>query len=162
MFGQANFKTIYQTRFNFKYLGLHIVNTFKSTHKPVIFFDGHCGLCNYVVDFVIINDPNQSFYFAPLQGRTAKNVLGNSRPDLLMLDTIVVSTEKGFFTKSDAAFFVLSKLKGPIKFVLIFKFLPKFIRDLGYDFIAKHRYLFFAKKTECRLPTQSQKSLFLD
>ncbi|MGD9856799.1 MAG: thiol-disulfide oxidoreductase DCC family protein, partial [Planctomycetaceae bacterium] len=37
---------------------------------PIVFFDGVCGLCSRVVDFVMARDPQGVFRFAPLQGQT--------------------------------------------------------------------------------------------
>ncbi|MFN9955599.1 MAG: thiol-disulfide oxidoreductase DCC family protein, partial [bacterium] len=43
--------------------------------KNVIFFDGVCGVCNRVVDFVMSIDDDDEFMFSPLQGEFAKKVL---------------------------------------------------------------------------------------
>ena len=41
----------------------------------LLFFDGVCGLCNWVVDFTLPRDSNLNFYFSPLQGETAARLL---------------------------------------------------------------------------------------
>ena len=38
----------------------------------VVFFDGVCGLCNCLVEFVLSRDRRGAIRFAPLQGETAK------------------------------------------------------------------------------------------
>jgi len=43
--------------------------------KPIIFFDGVCHLCNASVDFILRADRHRRFTFAPLQGKTAAELL---------------------------------------------------------------------------------------
>jgi len=42
---------------------------------PIIFFDGVCGICNKFVDIILKSDKNEIFFFAPIQGETAKRIL---------------------------------------------------------------------------------------
>ncbi len=44
--------------------------------QPILFFDGVCGLCNRTVDFVLQEDRDRRFLFAPLQGETFKGKAG--------------------------------------------------------------------------------------
>ena len=44
--------------------------------KPILFFDGVCGLCNRFVDFMLRADSQDLFRYAPLQGETARRMLG--------------------------------------------------------------------------------------
>ena len=44
-------------------------------NKPVIFFDGVCGMCNTFINLIIRIDRKQTFLFAPLQGSTARDLL---------------------------------------------------------------------------------------
>jgi len=43
--------------------------------KPILFFDGVCGLCNRFVDFMLRADSQDLFRYAPLQGETARRLL---------------------------------------------------------------------------------------
>ena len=43
--------------------------------RPILFYDGVCGLCNRFVQFVLRRDPNAVFRFAPLQSALAASVL---------------------------------------------------------------------------------------
>ena len=43
---------------------------------PILFFDGVCGLCNRFVDFMLKADSRNRFLYAPLQGETARSLLG--------------------------------------------------------------------------------------
>ena len=39
--------------------------------NPVLLYDGVCGLCNYLVQFVLQHDADTHFSFAPLQSEYA-------------------------------------------------------------------------------------------
>lgn len=126
---------------------------------PIIFFDGVCGLCNHSVDWVITHDQRGQFFFAPLQGETAKKML----PDKFTndLSTIVLYYEGKIYTKSDAIILITTKLQGPIKIFTLLKFVPVIIRNFFYDLVAKFRYRLFGKKQTCRLPLAHEKKFFL-
>lgn len=95
--------------------------------------------------------------FASLQGRSAREILGH-----VELDTIVYYRKSQLLTKSDAALALCLELSMPWRALLIFKIVPKVVRDKMYDFIAKHRYQLFGKKETCRLPGEQERSRFLD
>jgi len=126
----------------------------------IIFFDGVCNLCNGFVDFLIKRNKQNLFKFASLQGSTAKSYLDEST--LNELKTVVVYYDGKILKKSDAILIIFKKL-GPFWCLLyLFKPIPRFLRDLIYDFIAQNRYRLFGKKDTCRLPTEQEKSYFLD
>ncbi len=129
--------------------------------KPIIFFDGHCNLCNGAVNFIIDKDKNKKFLFASLQSLEARDTLGNIHSS--QFDTIIVLTDKGYkLERSSAALFIANNLKGWPKLLLVFKILPKFFRDWLYNLIAKYRYSVFGKRNTCRVPTPDLKERFLD
>lgn len=125
--------------------------------QKIVFFDGVCNLCNGVVDFLIRHNRDQSLMFASLQGRSAREILGHVK-----LDTIVYYRKSQLLTKSDAALALCMELSLPWRALLIFKVVPKVVRDKIYDFIAEHRYQLFGIKETCRLPSAQEKSRFLD
>jgi len=128
-------------------------------NQDIIFFDGICGLCNKFIDFILRHDKGNKFLFSTLQGETAKKLL--PLPITKDLESVVF-IENGFiYYKSGAALRILTKLGGIWKIMKVFLFVPKFVRDLVYDFIAKNRYNLFGKKETCRLPTPEEKTKFL-
>jgi predicted DCC family thiol-disulfide oxidoreductase YuxK len=126
----------------------------------IIYFDGICNLCNGFVDFVVSQDSLNTFYFAPLQGATAKKQLN---PQDLGLDTVVLSIDGDILKKSQAVLHIFKELGLFLKIVsFVGNCLPTVFCDLIYDFIAKNRYRFFGQKETCRLPTAVERSRFLD
>ena len=106
--------------------------------KHIIFFDGECILCNGFVDLLLRVDRQNKFFFASLQGSTAKNTLSASQ--LHEMKTIVYyKNSQESYTKSTAVIEILTNLGGPWKALNILRIIPRFISDMVYDLIAKYR-----------------------
>ena len=131
--------------------------------KYLILFDGVCNLCNSSVQFVMKHDKDNRFIFTSLQGKTAENIIENFNIDTTKIDSILLFTpEEELFHKSTAALKIAHRLKFPINLMSVFFILPKFLRDIVYDFIAKNRYKWFGKRESCYMPTPELTSKFLD
>ena len=140
--------------------------------QTIVFFDGYCGLCNGVVDFMIDRDHERRLRYSPLQGETAKTLLSESeRTDL---DTVIVarrtfesadspaSLKLEKYRKSEAVFVALREL-GPTYKTLadLGQVFPEFVRDTVYDLIAKNRFTLFGRRETCRAPSKEERTLFL-
>lgn len=128
--------------------------------SPILFFDGKCSLCNKSVDFFIEKDKGQLIRYAPLQGTTAKELLDYTY--IQDLNTVVFYQNEIIYTKSEAIIRALIVLGPKYALTSIFLIIPGFIRDILYNLISKNRYRFWGKRETCRLPSQSEKKLFLD
>ena len=133
----------------------------KSNNKStILFFDGVCSLCNGLVDWVIRNETTHSLHFASLQGMTAQALL--TPDDREGLETLIVWQEGQKLIRSDAVIFVLQKMGGIFAgLALVFKIIPRFVRNWVYDFVARHRYQWFGKRNSCRVPTPAEKDRLL-
>lgn len=127
----------------------------------ILFFDGVCGLCNGLVDFIIKIDHQKNIYYAPLQGEEAQKILGEKIRSLPDYDTVYFKDELGLHKKSTAILRLLYTLGGWWKLSAFALIIPKFLRDLIYDYVAKNRYKFFGKKETCRLPSSEERQQFL-
>lgn len=115
--------------------------------KYIIFYDGTCGFCTRSITFVVKRDHKKIFYYAPLQGITAKKELEgeldlNNLPDTLVL-VEKDETSKKVLIRSKAVFRILWLLGGFWKILGAFSFLPSFLIapfDLGYRLVAKYRH----------------------
>lgn len=131
-----------------------------SAQKPVILFDGVCGLCNRFVDFTLRIDRRHVFLFSPLQGKFAAHQLSS---DLTFnLRSIVVIEEGKIHMRSDAVIYICRRIGGIWSFASVFLLVPRFIRDAVYDFIANNRYRWFKKRDSCRLPAAKERAFFVD
>lgn len=105
-------------------------------------------------------DRQQQFRFAPLQGETARDCLGNAAGELL--SSVVLLDATGIYRKSDAVWRMLLRLGGVWPWAgWMLRLVPRPIRNWGYDFIARHRYQWFGQKEVCRLPTPDERARFL-
>ena len=137
------------------------------TH-PILLYDGVCGLCNRLNQFVLRRDPQGIFRFASLQGALAARILTRHGKDPADLDTLYAvvnpdQPDEQLLSRSDAAIFVLKQLGGfwgILGFVLQFK--PKFVRDWAYRLIARNRYRLFGRYETCQIPTPETRNRFLD
>lgn len=127
----------------------------------IVFFDGVCGLCNRAVDFLMVRDRARRLQFAPLQGATARTRLPAS--DIENLNSLVVVDGETILRKSDGILHAISVL-GPGWHLIarVATMIPRPLRDLVYDFIARTRYSIFGKRDVCRLPTPGERARFLD
>ena len=132
------------------------------TSGPILFFDGVCGLCDRLVQFVLRRDRRRRFRFAALQSELARTTLDRFGKDARDLDTVYVATGDGrLLSKSRAIFFVLRALGLPWSLVAVFGVLPTAVTDWFYDRVAHNRYRLFGKRDSCRLPSPDERARFL-
>jgi predicted DCC family thiol-disulfide oxidoreductase YuxK len=111
-----------------------------------IFYDGHCGLCNRAVRFVLAEDPaGRLFRFAPLGGETFLSVVPLADrvalPDSLMVRTV----EGALLTRTEAVRHVLRRLGGAWRLAdFIAGILPRRACDRVYSKVAAVRGRLFA------------------
>jgi len=129
--------------------------------KHILFFDGVCGLCNGVVDFVMERDKEQKFLFSPLQSEYALNHLTQEETANLT-SVIIVTSDQHKLSRYQAVKFLLKEL--PIPYALggyFMHILPNFLGNILYDLVAKSRYKIFGQKETCRLPSPEEKKRFI-
>lgn len=131
----------------------------------ILFYDGVCGLCDRLVQFVLRRDRAQRFRFAALQGEAAAQTLAFYGRDPTVLDTVYVLTdevEPRLLTKGRAIAFVLRELGGGWRLLSwLTRLVPAAALDWGYDRVARNRYRMFGKREACRLPSAEEKLRFL-
>ncbi|MDX8045806.1 thiol-disulfide oxidoreductase DCC family protein [Gracilibacillus sp. S3-1-1] len=129
--------------------------------QKVILFDGVCNLCSSSVQFIIKRDPTGTFQFASLQSEVAQQLL-QERHISTHLDTIILIEGERVYTKSTAVLKIAGQLQGAYKLFAIFRIVPRPIRDVVYQFIAKKRYRWFGKQEQCMVPSPDIRQRFLD
>ena len=139
----------------------------QSDANPIVFYDGVCGLCNALVQFLLKRDRHARLRFASLQSDFAAKVLHRHGIDPKDLDTLHVvidyeRPEERVLNRSDAVLRAGRELGGawPL-FATVARVIPRPLRDLVYRFIARNRYRVFGKSETCMLPDPSQQHRFL-
>ncbi|WP_411955295.1 thiol-disulfide oxidoreductase DCC family protein [Alkalibacillus sp. S2W] len=128
--------------------------------KTVIFFDGVCNLCNGIVQWLIERDHQDSLRFAPLQSDLGRRVLDDTGS--ADLDSIIVIRNNQRYVKSDAVLVIAEELGRPHQSLSLLKWLPRQVRDVGYDFVANNRKRIFGERESCMMPTPDLKQKFLN
>jgi predicted DCC family thiol-disulfide oxidoreductase YuxK len=135
--------------------------------NPIVLYDGVCGLCNRLVQFLLKRDTHDRFRFASLQSEFARDLLTLHGADPDDLDTVYVvknygQREHSLLARSDAVLYMLDQLGGVWKLAAVGRFLPKAFRDLAYKVVAHNRYRVFGKHESCILPEPKHRNKFLD
>lgn len=130
-------------------------------NKSIILFDGVCNLCNASVNFIIKHDKKAQFLFASLQSDAAKEKLLQYNSKKIKMDSIVLIQNNKIYEKSTAALRIAKDLSGGFKFLYMLIIIPKFIRNLGYNYLAKNRYKWYGKKESCMIPSSKIKNRFI-
>ncbi len=128
--------------------------------KAILFYDGHCALCNFFVRLVIRFEPKQSIYFAALQSNFAKDLLANQNVSM-QIDSIVFYEKENYYTYHVAIFKILAHLSYPWKALSIFKVLPEPVLKSLYKWVAKNRFKFKKRLDICPVPDEKIKSRFI-
>jgi predicted DCC family thiol-disulfide oxidoreductase YuxK len=128
---------------------------------PVLFFDGVCVMCNGIVEKLLRIDRARRFYFAPLQGETAR-AARQSYPQIPSeLETMVYLEDGQVYLRSEGVLRAARLLPYPWKALGWFRILPRFITDLLYQLVARSRYRVFGKYEQCTVPAAEDRGRFL-
>ncbi|MGK5595290.1 MAG: thiol-disulfide oxidoreductase DCC family protein [Parachlamydiaceae bacterium] len=131
----------------------------------LVLYDGTCGLCHGAVQFILRNDRRKIFQFAPLQGEIASTLLQDWKRRYPGADTIVLieswdQPNQQMLSYGKAALRILWLLGGSWALLGVFSFLPSFLSNWIYRYIARNRYTWFGHQ-ECLIPRDSDRKRFL-
>ena len=135
---------------------------------PIILYDGVCGLCNRLVQFLLKHDKQGRLRFASLQSDFAAKVLQRHGIDPKDLDTLHVIENyeqpgERVLQRSDAILRAGRELGGFWSVsAATATVIPRALRDVVYRLVARNRYRVFGKYDTCMLPEPNQRSRFLD
>jgi len=135
--------------------------------KPILLYDGVCGLCDRLTQFLLKRDKHDRLLFASLQSEFAAVILNRHGKDAHDLDTVYLvkdydQPDEVLLSRSDAILFVLSELGGVWKLTSVGRVLPRWLRDRLYNLVARNRYKVFGKHETCMLPEPKHRRKFLD
>jgi hypothetical protein len=130
----------------------------------VLFYDGICGLCHGLVQWILKRDQKQEIQFCALQSEIALTLLrdqGVDASELKNLSSVIVLHQGRIFRRSSAILQVFSVMPLPWRALTLFKVFPRVFLDIFYNAIAASRYRIFGKFESCPIPSPTEKSRFL-
>ena len=138
-----------------------------SQGRHLVLYDGVCGLCNRLLQFLLRHDHRRVFSFASLQSAVGQAIIARSGgvPEELTSFYVVADYQTATlrtFTKSNAALFVAAELGWPWKAARWLHIVPRALRDHAYDAIARSRYRVFGRYDSCLVPSPEFRSRFID
>jgi predicted DCC family thiol-disulfide oxidoreductase YuxK len=135
--------------------------------KPIILYDGYCVLCSTWIQWLIKADKHKRIKLLPLQSDEAVEVIGKKEMERLREayavntngeegekdpSSVILYLEGEVYQRSDAVIRALRILGGGYKLLGVLLWVPRFIRDGIYKWIAANRYNWFGKRDQCYLP----------
>ena len=120
--------------------------------KNTILFDSRCNLCSKTVKNIMKIDSKNIFNFISNNSKAGKKIITDYNLNSITTQTIILFTsEKEFLIKSDAVIAIISRLNFVFKIFNVFYVIPKKMRDIGYDYIARNRYNWFGENDNCEI-----------
>lgn len=131
-------------------------------NKKIILFDGVCNLCDNTIQKIIKADTKDQFRFTSLDSEVGKAILDYIGIDREKTDSMVLYIPgEAYYVRSEAALKIASYMGGFYGLLQPFSFLPKYLTDTAYNYVAKNRYKWYGKKESCMVPTQELQNKFL-
>ncbi len=135
--------------------------------NPIVLYDGVCGLCNRLNQFLLKRDKSDRLRFASLQSSFAEAVLLRHGARSHDLDTVYAIIDHGkpeerLLSRSDAILHLLSQLGGIWKAASAARIIPRPLRNVLYNLVARNRYRVFGKTESCMLPEPQHRAKFLE
>jgi predicted DCC family thiol-disulfide oxidoreductase YuxK len=114
-----------------------------------MFYDGHCGLCHRAVRFVLSEDLDAHFRFAPLQSERFRASLSEEVRRSLPDSLVVLTADGRMFYRSAGILYLMRAMGGLWRAVAaVAGRIPAPLLDAAYDGIARVRYKLFAQPAE--------------
>jgi predicted DCC family thiol-disulfide oxidoreductase YuxK len=122
----------------------------------IVFMDGDCALCSRSARWIAKLDKQAEFKICPIQSPLGQAVLLHHGLDPKDPDSWLLLDEGQAFTSFDAIMRTGQRLGGVGTLVLIFRPLPRRLRQGLYQLLARNRYRWFGKADLCALPDEER------
>lgn len=129
---------------------------------PILLYDGTCGLCDKSVKWILAHERDHELRFAPLQGETAAALRAQYPVIPTTLSTMVLVADGVARVRSKGILYSAKHLRAPWRWAYAVRWMPAFLMDLGYRFIAAIRYRVWGHvDPACQIPTAETRARFL-
>lgn len=127
----------------------------------IVFFDGVCNLCNRTVQFLIRNDRKHLLTFCSLQSEKGAEATKKAEGQADSPKSIIFQSGNNYYTRSTAVLKIVQTLGGKWALLYPLILIPRPVRDLFYNLIARNRYRWFGRSATCMVPDHSVAARFL-
>lgn len=132
-----------------------------SDNKPVILFDGHCGICSAWAEFLLKYDRAGRYRLLAAQTPLGQALYRHYGLDPDEFETNLLIADGVAWVKSEGTIRMAEGLGFPWSMAVILRLLPPGVRDWLYDLIARNRFRFMGRRDACYLPDEANKDRFL-
>ena len=138
--------------------------------RLLVVYDGHCGLCNGWVRWLLRRDRRDRLRFAAsvspavtqLIERHAGLFEPNGAPDTVLVFRNPLQTNEQLWIRFAGELVSLRELPQPWPIVaMVLGWIPDFLGDPAYRLIARWRYHIWGRLESCPLPTDEERGRFL-
>ena len=117
--------------------------------QPLIVFDGDCVLCSRSMRIILRLDRHKRFRLTPAQSDLGEKLYRHLGLPSDRFETYLLIADGSIHQRTAALIEITKRLGWPWKIGAILVIVPRPIRDALYNFIARHRYRLFGRKTAC-------------
>ncbi len=135
--------------------------------RPVLLYDGTCGLCDRIVRLLLRADAGGRLHFAPLQSPPAQAYLRAQGLPTQDFDSLVfvpdwdTPTPGAYHLRTDGALAAADELGGLGRVLAGLRWVPRPVRDGVYRLIARWRHAVFGGPRPSPLPNPDWERRFL-
>lgn len=130
--------------------------------ERLLVFDGVCKVCSSWARFILRFDRDARIRMTTIQSEAGLTILKELGLDDGPLETLVFVENGVACFQSDAIFEVFRQLPPIWRVILIFRIVPRPVRDWLYLRLARNRYRLFGKRETCFMPGPEVASRFRD
>ena len=127
--------------------------------SPLFVFDNICVLCSGGVNFLMKQDRKGAIAFTSAQDPVGSALYRHY--GMSIDDTYLFLADGRAYGMSEGYFQLARRLGGKWRLSLVFRLVPRPIRDAIYRMIARNRYRWFGKTQACALLTPEHRARLL-
>ena len=128
-------------------------------NRPLLVYDGECGICNHSVQFVLSHEKRHDLLFVNRNSDLGMRL--RRRFGLENVESMLWIENGSAKIESEAVLQVARYISGWCRIALIAHCIPSGIRNWAYRVFAKNRRRIGGAKRKCILPTPDQRPRFV-
>ncbi len=135
--------------------------------RLLVVYDGHCGLCNKSVRWLLLRDRDDRLRFAASESPQVAELLARhgfsaAGPETILVVRDPAGPKEQILVRSEAIVALLAELPRPWPWVAAWlRWIPLALRDKAYRLVARWRYRLWGRLEICPIPTPEQRERFL-